>query len=81
MTTENNPHAKKRDVHLSVNGDLLDKARTMGINLSMTFEQALAEALRKKRSEQWLAENSEAIHAYNEYVEDHGVFSNSVQRF
>jgi antitoxin CcdA len=53
----------------------------MGINLSMTFEQALAEALRKKRSEQWLAENSEAIHAYNEYVEDHGVFSNSVQRF
>lgn len=49
--------------------------------LSATLKQAFAEALRKKQSEQWLAENSEAIHAYNEHVETHGVFSDNVRSF
>lgn len=45
------------------------------------LELALAEALRTKQCEQWLAENSEAINAYNEHVEAHGVFSDSVRSF
>ena len=45
------------------------------------LEQEQTEALRKKQSEQWLAENSDAIHAYNEHVEAHGVFSDSVRSF
>jgi antitoxin CcdA len=45
------------------------------------FELALAEALRKKQCEQWLAENSEAVNAYNEEVEAHGVFSDDVRSF
>lgn len=36
---------------------------------------------RTKQCEQWLAENSEAINAYNEHVEAHGVFSDSVRSF
>ncbi|EJM65942.1 type II toxin-antitoxin system CcdA family antitoxin [Pseudomonas sp. GM55] len=36
------------------------------------FELALAEALRRKQCEQWLAENSKAVNAYNEEVEAHG---------
>lgn len=42
---------------------------------------ALVEALRTKQSEQWLAENNEAVNAYNEHVEAHGVFSDSVRSF
>lgn len=42
-------------------------------------EQALAEALRRTQCEQWLAENSEAVNAYNEDVEAHGVFSDDVR--
>ncbi|WP_310650548.1 type II toxin-antitoxin system CcdA family antitoxin [Pseudomonas sp. FW215-L1] len=45
------------------------------------MRQALAEALRRKQSEQWLAENCEAVHTYNEYVEAQGVFSDSVRSF
>lgn len=45
------------------------------------LELALAEALKRKQCEQWLAENSEAVNAYNEYVEAHGVFSDSVRSF
>ncbi|VVP85664.1 hypothetical protein PS918_02750 [Pseudomonas fluorescens] len=41
----------------------------------------LAEALWRKQCEQWLAKNSEAVNAYNEYVEAHGVSSDSVRSF
>ncbi|WP_323160462.1 type II toxin-antitoxin system CcdA family antitoxin [Pseudomonas fluorescens] len=45
------------------------------------LEQEQAEALRRKQCEQWLAENSEAAHTYNEYLEAQGVFSDSVGSF
>jgi antitoxin CcdA len=76
-----NPHAPKRAANLSVNGDLLNKAKELDINLSATLEQALVEALKKKQREQWLAENHSAINAYNEYVEGHGVFSDDQRSF
>lgn len=43
--------------------------------------QEQAEALRRKQCEQWLTENSEAVNAYNEEVEAHGVFSDHVRSF
>ncbi|WP_447802018.1 type II toxin-antitoxin system CcdA family antitoxin [Pseudomonas serbica] len=42
---------------------------------------ALTEALKRKQCKQWLAENSEAVIAYNKDVEAHGVFSDSVRSF
>ena len=45
------------------------------------LELALAEALRRKQCEQWLAENNEAINTYNELVEAQGVFGDSERSF
>ena len=73
--------APKRPANLSVNGDLLNKARELDINLSATFELALAAALREKQRAQWLAENKTAIEAYNDHVEKHGVFSDGLRSF
>jgi antitoxin CcdA len=81
MLAAYNPHAPKRAANLSVNGDLLNKAKELDINLSATLEQALAEALKKKQREQWLAENRKAINAYNQHVEAHGVFSDDLRSF
>ena len=53
----------------------------MNINLSATLEQALGEALRQRQREQWLAENREAMEAYNAHVEKHGVFSDGLRSF
>ncbi|EJN25449.1 post-segregation antitoxin (ccd killing mechanism protein) encoded by the F plasmid [Pseudomonas sp. GM79] len=50
-------------------------------NLSVKFEQALADALRTKQSELWLAENNEAVNVYNEHVKAHGVFSEHLRSF
>lgn len=81
MLAAYNPNAPKRSANLSVNSDLLDKARESGINLSATLEQALAEALKNKQREQWLTENRAAINAYNDHVEIHGVFSDDLRSF
>ena len=73
--------APKRPVNVSVNSDLLDQARKLGINLSATLEAALADAVRRGRRERWLAENRGAIDAYNQYVDAHGVFSDGKRTF
>ena len=81
MPAAYNPNAPKRAANLSVNGDLLNKAKELDINLSATLEQALAEALRKNQRERWLAENRKAINAYNDHVEAHGRFSDNLRSF
>jgi antitoxin CcdA len=73
--------APKKATNLSINADLLSKAKELDINLSATLEHALAETLKKRQREQWLAENREAIEAYNEHVGKHGVFSDGLRSF
>ena len=73
--------APKKATNLSVNADLLNKARDLDINLSATLEQALVEVLRQRQRERWLAQNRGAIAAYNDHVEKHGAFSDGVRTF
>ncbi len=73
--------APKRPANLSVNGDLLNKAKEMDINLSATLEHALAAAVRDKQRAKWLVDNKDAIDAYNDHVDRHGVFSDGLRSF
>lgn len=73
--------APKRPANLSVNVDLLAKAREEGLNLSAVLEAALAETLRARIREAWVRENTAAIEAYNAEVESRGVFSDSLRSF
>ena len=71
----------KRAANLSVNAGLLDEAKALEINLSATFERALEEAVRARKRERWLAENRDAIAAYNERIERDGMFSDGLRSF
>lgn len=73
--------APKKATNLSINSDLLKKAKALDINLSAALEQTLAEQVRAKQRAGWLAENRAAIAAYNVLVESHGTFSDSVRSF
>ena len=73
--------AAKKSTNLSVNSDLLMKAKALDINLSATLEQALSDVLRKRAKELWLLENREAITAYNKHVIEDGVFSDGLRLF
>lgn len=81
MQPTHDANAPKKATNLSINEDLLAKAREMNINLSATLEQALSETLRQRQREQWLAENREAMAAYNAHVEKQGVFSDGLRSF
>lgn len=76
-----NTQAPKKPTNVSINSDLLEKARSLNINLSATLEQALAEQLRSAQRAKWLSENKDAIIAYNQFVEANGTFSDSVRKF
>ena len=73
--------APKKPANLSVNGDLLAKARALEINLSATLERALVVELKARERERWLAVNEAAMGAYNAEVEKDGVFSDGLRSF
>lgn len=81
MTIVFDKKAPKRAVNLSVNSDLLKKAKELKINLSATLENALTEVIKSKQREDWKQSNKEAINAYNKHVEDNGVFSSGIRTF
>lgn len=76
-----NTDAPKKPVNLSLNADLLKVSKTLGLNLSSLAEEAIAKAVRTRLAETWLAENADAIHAYNKRVESQGVFSDGLRSF
>ena len=61
--------APKKVVNLSVNCDLLHKARLHNINLSDLLEERLIELLNDAQKQNWLNKNREAIDEYNKKVE------------
>jgi len=81
MSFTYNTQAPKKPTNVSINSDLLQKAKDLKINLSATLEQALAEQLRHEQRTEWLRENADAIQAYNQFVESNGTFSDSVRKF
>lgn len=81
MITIYNLNAPKKPTNLSINSDLLKKAKALDINLSAALEQTLAEQVRIKQQAEWLATNRDAITAYNTLVDTHGTFSDSIRSF
>jgi len=76
-----NEKAPKKPTNLSINSDLLDKTKSLKINLSATLEQALKEKLAEEKVHQWRNENKNAIKAYNDFVEDNDCFSDEFRSF
>ena len=75
------PAPQKKSTNLSINSDLLRRAREHKINLSRTLEERLTEILRQDEREAWRLENADAINDYNARIEKNGVFSDGVRSF
>ena len=72
---------RKKATNLSVDDQLLERARKLKLNLSQVFEAGLVDAIRAREAQEWLKRNKAAIEAYNEQVEKHGVFSDGLRSF
>jgi antitoxin CcdA len=76
-----NEDAPKKATSLTINSDLLQKAKAYKINISKNFEAYLAEVVKKQAENQWLEENKTAIEKQNERIEREGCFSDGFRRF
>jgi antitoxin CcdA len=73
--------APKKPTNVSVNSDLLTEAKKLKINLSATLETSLIELVSTKQRELWKQQNKAAIKAYNQLVDENGVFSDELRPF
>jgi antitoxin CcdA len=64
---------RRRATNVSLDSELLDTAKELGVNISRACERGLAEQVAEVRSKQWLEENKAALESSNEYVEVHGL--------
>jgi antitoxin CcdA len=71
----------KRATNVTVRRDLLDAARAANINLSATLERALAAELKQVQRKKWSDDNRAAIAAHNDFMTEHGVFSDDLRSF
>jgi antitoxin CcdA len=74
-------NASKKAANLSINSDLLSKARKLNINLSATLEFALENELRKAEQASWLKNNKQAIDELNKLADKNGLFSDAYREF
>ena len=73
--------APKRPTNVSINEDLLAKARDLGVNLSQTLEEGLKVRVAEERRKRWLEENKAAFAACNDHFEKYGLWSDGFRMF
>ncbi|MDE2413854.1 MAG: type II toxin-antitoxin system CcdA family antitoxin [Comamonadaceae bacterium] len=66
-------NAPKKATNLSLNSKVLEMARELGLNISQTVDELLAEEVRRRYREQWNERNKEAVAAYNARVAQYGL--------
>ena len=73
--------APKRPTNVSINEDLLAKARDLGVNLSQTLEDSLKARVVEERRKRWLEDNKAAFAACNDHFEKYGLWSDGFRMF
>lgn len=60
-------------VNLTLDAEVAQSARALGLNMSRLAEAAIAEATRVERNRQWRDANAVALQAYAQEVEEEGL--------
>ncbi len=67
------PSFPRRPTNVTLPERLLREARELGVNLSKACERGLSAEVAATRRDRWLAENRQAMDAWNEHVAEHGL--------
>ncbi|UEM18719.1 type II toxin-antitoxin system CcdA family antitoxin [Skermanella mucosa] len=65
----------RKTTNVSARAELVAEAKSLGIDLSEVFEEALENAVAAARRKCWIAENRQAFGDYDRFVEAHGNFN------
>ena len=63
-----NTQNRRKPTNLSLDGNLLDEARSLQVNLSRAAESGIRDEVRRARAEAWQVENAEALRSSNDLV-------------
>lgn len=77
--TDVTKQARRKATNVTVDADLLERARALNINLSKALEERLRQLVREANEAAWLAENKEAIEAYNRRIAEEGLWSEGIR--
>ena len=64
---------RRKATNVTLPEPLLKEARELGVSLSQACERGIAASVAEARAQRWLRDNREALEAWNEYVEQHGL--------
>lgn len=64
---------RRRPTNVSLDPDLVDEAKALGVNLSRACESGLQAELKAERWRRWRAENADAIESSNQWVRENGL--------
>ncbi len=79
MATLYNQAAPRRAVNLSLNSDLVVKARAENLNLSAIAEAAIGQALARAAEAKFRAEIAVSVAEYEAYLDEYGSFADAVR--
>ncbi len=74
-----NTQAARRPVNLTLNADLVARARAEGLNLSALAEEAVAAAMARRQQEKLQADILQACHVHDQYLAEYGSLSDAVR--
>ena len=63
----------KKATNVTLNADVLDAAKALGINVSQVCDQRLREVVAQEQQRRWRSEHADFIAAYNTTVEQEGL--------
>ncbi|MFN7055603.1 type II toxin-antitoxin system CcdA family antitoxin [Hyphomonas sp.] len=73
--------ANKTRVSLTLDKDLVAKAKAAGINLSAVAEEAIRFETRAEEMRRWAEENKAALQAKARQIEEEGLWSDGLRMF
>ncbi|MEM7490771.1 MAG: type II toxin-antitoxin system CcdA family antitoxin [Pseudomonadota bacterium] len=62
-----------RKTSLTMDADLLDEAKSYGINVSAAASAGVEKLVKEERTKRWQEENRDWVEAYNRWVEENGI--------
>ncbi|TPL78778.1 post-segregation antitoxin CcdA [Mesorhizobium sp. B2-3-13] len=65
--------SQRKSVNTSIDSQLIEDAKALGINISRAAEAGIAKAIAAEKTRRWQEENKEAIESSNAYVERNGL--------
>ncbi len=76
-----NNNVTKKTVNVTIDRDLFQRAKSLGVNVSSVLTDALSVRVRDIEIQQWRDQNREALEELNRITEENGLLSDEYRTF